>query len=349
MPLRPSQCYYHHVEHGQRDQPARRLNEVAVHLIDAERGENADRPREGPELVFEQRVYEHRFDDTMRQQVDCGELLAADGEMFGRRAQVCGDEIVGVSAELVVRQADDEALNGAGRKHEQQDTADELEEAVQPLEDDANFECDVDLGTCHGLETISRSRLPARCRTTPQLVLIETPWCPPGRWVNSRNSLGYHALGDLAFKLPYTYDISASDYDRLAGLLDVPNRGSGHGGSSPRGPGQRAREWRRRRRLLGERRGRPRADPEARPAAAAATRRAAQRRGDRVRRPLAAGRYHSSHCPSRHLATRDRGAFRATRCCARSSADSDGAPDAVRSHRRAPARPRHHRRTRRKA
>src|SRR3989441_6143782 len=123
MPLRPSQCYYHHVEHGQRDQPARRLNEVAVHLIDTERGENADRPREGPELVFEQRVYQHRFDDAMRQQVDCGELLAADGEMLGRGPQVGGDEIVGVSAELVVRQADDEALNRAGRKHEQQDAA----------------------------------------------------------------------------------------------------------------------------------------------------------------------------------------------------------------------------------
>src|SRR6266511_3067494 len=35
-----------------------------------------------------------------------------------------------------------------------------------------------------------------------------------------------------------------ASYDRLAGLLDVPNRGSGHGGGSPRGPGQRAREWR---------------------------------------------------------------------------------------------------------
>src|SRR2546422_6430372 len=67
--------------------------------------------------------------------------------MFGRRTQVCGDEVVGVSAELVLRQTDDEALNRAGRKHQQQDAADELEEAVQPLEDDANFEGDVELGT----------------------------------------------------------------------------------------------------------------------------------------------------------------------------------------------------------
>src|SRR5712691_1461744 len=185
--------------------------------------------------------------------------------------------------------------------------------------------------------------------TTPQLGLIEPPAAPAWDGVSWRNSLGYHALGDLAFKLPYTCDISASDYDHLAGLLDVPDRGSGHGGGSPRGPGQRAREWRRHRRLLGERRRRPRADPEARSAAAAASRRAAQRRGDRVRRPLAARRCHSPHRPSRHLASRDRGAFRATRCCARRSADSDRAPDAVRAHRRAATRPRHDRRTRRKA
>src|SRR3989442_333236 len=153
MPFRQGQCDHDHIENRQRDQPARRLNEVAVHLIDTERGENADRPREGPELVFEQRVYQHRFDDSMRQQVDSADLLAADAEMLGRRAQVGGDEIVGVSTELVVRQADDEALNRAGRKHEQQDAADELEEAVQPLEDDANFEGDVEIGARQGLPT----------------------------------------------------------------------------------------------------------------------------------------------------------------------------------------------------
>src|SRR5882762_5157703 len=117
--------------------------------------------------------------------------------------------------------------------------------------------------------------------------------------------------------------LGEATYDRLAGRLDVPNRGSGHGGGSPRGPRQRAREWRPGGRVLGERRRRARADPEARPAAAAVARRAAQRRGDRIRRPLAARRSHSPDRPSRPFGWPDRGGRRASRNSA------TPAPDAV--------------------
>jgi len=85
----------------------------------------------------------------VRQQIDRREQLAPDGELFGRRAQVRGDEVVGVFAELVVRQTDDEVLNRAGREDQQQRAADQLEEAVEPLEDDADFERDVKLGACY--------------------------------------------------------------------------------------------------------------------------------------------------------------------------------------------------------
>ena len=84
----------------------------------------------------------------MRQQIDRREQLAADGEMFGRRAQVRGDEVIGVFAQLVVREADDEVLNRAGREGQQQRAADQLEEPVEPLEEDADFERDVELGAC---------------------------------------------------------------------------------------------------------------------------------------------------------------------------------------------------------
>ena len=60
-----------------------------------------------------------------------------------------GDEVVGVFAELVVRQTNDEVLNRAGREDQQQRAADQLEEAVEPLEDDADFECDVELRACY--------------------------------------------------------------------------------------------------------------------------------------------------------------------------------------------------------
>ncbi len=82
----------------------------------------------------------------MRQQIDRREQLATDGEMFGRRAQLRRDEVVGVFAQLVVREADDEVLNRAGREGQQQGAADQLEEAVKPLEDDADFERDVEFG-----------------------------------------------------------------------------------------------------------------------------------------------------------------------------------------------------------
>ena len=125
------------------------MHEVAIDLVDAEGGEDADRPWERPQLVFDQRIDQDRFDEAVRQQIDRREQLAPDGELFGRRAQVRGDEVVGVFAELVVRQTDDEVLNRAGREDQQQRAADQLEEAVEPLEDDADFERDVKLGACY--------------------------------------------------------------------------------------------------------------------------------------------------------------------------------------------------------
>src|SRR5438034_381905 len=105
------------------------------------------------------------------------EQLGADGEMFGRRTQVRRDEVVRVLAELVVRQANDEPLDRAWREDQQEKAADQLEEAVQPLEDDTDFEGDVEPEARHGL----LSPLPAQPCTTPQLVLIEAPPHPSKR------------------------------------------------------------------------------------------------------------------------------------------------------------------------
>jgi len=51
-----------------------------------------------------------------------------------------------------------------------------------------------------------------------------------------RNSQGYKALGIWSSNCLDFGILSASDYDYLAGLLDVPNRGSGHGGGGARVP-----------------------------------------------------------------------------------------------------------------
>src|SRR3989442_717236 len=132
--------------------------------------------------------------------------------MFGRRTQVCGDEVVGVSAELVVRQADDEALDRAGRKHQQQDAANELEEAVQPLEDDANFEGDVEFRTRHGDELTPR---PSRLRS-PHVGSVKRyqVLSSPMHWIVQRARA-------IAFVVVPFFGVSAQTPARLE-LYDIP-------------------------------------------------------------------------------------------------------------------------------
>ena len=67
-------------------------------------------------------------------------------------------EFVKQRLELVVRQADDEVLNRAGREEQQQRAADQLEEAVEPLEDDADFERDVKFRACYLVPPSSAAR-----------------------------------------------------------------------------------------------------------------------------------------------------------------------------------------------
>src|SRR5467141_653582 len=99
--------------------------------------------------------------------------------MVGRGAQMCGDEVGGVSAELVLCQTDDEALQRAGRKHQQERAANQLEEAVQPFEDDTDFEGSVNLGTRHRSSHRVWGYLLTN-DTTPN-TSSPHPWAPPPR------------------------------------------------------------------------------------------------------------------------------------------------------------------------
>src|SRR5207244_2004143 len=96
---------------------------------------------------------------AMLQQAHRRERLAPHGEMVGRGAQRGGDEVVGVATELVMGQPDDEALNRARRKEQQERAADQLEEPVQPLEDHADFEGHVELGALVHPVSIAPARL----------------------------------------------------------------------------------------------------------------------------------------------------------------------------------------------
>src|SRR6266850_2352825 len=95
--------------------------------------------------------------------------------MIGRGAQVGGDEVVGVATELVMSQPDDEALNRARREEQQERSADQLEEAGQPLEDDTDFEGDVELGAlAHPVSRHHRAK-PSTAASSPGLPTICSP------------------------------------------------------------------------------------------------------------------------------------------------------------------------------
>ena len=83
----------------------------------------------------------------MRQQVDRREELGAVTQVARGLAQMGSDEVARVLTELVLGQSHHEILQRARPYPEQDETADQLKEAVDPLEDDANLERDVDFGT----------------------------------------------------------------------------------------------------------------------------------------------------------------------------------------------------------
>ncbi len=95
--------------------------------------------------------------------------------MIDRRTKVRRDEVVRVVAEFVVRQANDEPLDRAGREDQQEKAADQLEEAVQPLEDDTDFEGDVEPEARHRLPYLRFPRSLAQPHTSCSLRARHTP------------------------------------------------------------------------------------------------------------------------------------------------------------------------------
>src|SRR6266513_1977708 len=77
------------------------------------------------------------------------------------------NEVVRVFTELVLGQPGHEVLNRARPHPEQENTAEQFEEAVDPLEDDANLERDVNFGTRHARVYTGYNRVMARDAGTP--------------------------------------------------------------------------------------------------------------------------------------------------------------------------------------
>src|SRR5207247_2346414 len=155
-PLGPCQEDDRHIQNGEGDEPRRGLHDVAVDLVDAERGEHADRPRERPQLFPQQRIDEDAFHDAMRRQIDGGEALVLWRDVLRDGG--------------VMREMNDKFANRARREDEQQNATDQLEQSVQTFENDADLESDVNPGA-HPALVHSVSSHVCPMRSWPKL------WC----------------------------------------------------------------------------------------------------------------------------------------------------------------------------
>jgi len=76
----------------------------------------------------------------VRQEIDGGEELRIGRKRARELAQVRRDEIVRILEELALRQGGDDLLDRGRRHPEKHEAADQLEQAIDPFEDDADLE-----------------------------------------------------------------------------------------------------------------------------------------------------------------------------------------------------------------
>ena len=75
----------------------------SVDLINAERAEDADGQRIGPEFVHPKKSGKHRFYQSVREQINGREKWIAVREFFGGMKQVRRDEIVRIARKFMLK------------------------------------------------------------------------------------------------------------------------------------------------------------------------------------------------------------------------------------------------------
>ena len=128
------------VEGGQQDQGDGVSEAVAVQLVTDERYQEDQRRRVCPELVSKQPDDQEDLHCPVEQQIDRAELLGRSRKTMDGMDQVIGDDVVRVLRQFVLGQKGDDLIQGLLADEKQQDPPDNLEDAIDSLQEDADSE-----------------------------------------------------------------------------------------------------------------------------------------------------------------------------------------------------------------
>ena len=145
--------------------------------------------------VPKQRALVHDLHCAKGEEIDRPEGLGVV-EIGGEAKQVVGDEVVRVLGELGAGESDGEGVQRVGGDDEEQDPADDLDDAIDALEDDADVEGPVEDATLlgrvvrrlrhldrfaviNGRSGVSRSRSSKGTKTRGAIVLTSIAVPPP--------------------------------------------------------------------------------------------------------------------------------------------------------------------------
>src|SRR5690349_11220795 len=145
----PRKPNHNGVEEGQHDQIPRVGERVPVHLVGGEEPKDSYRRRVGPEPPLQQSRDQCQLGDSMGQQVNGAKQLAPSRQSLAQRDEITGDEIMWISAQLVLCELSDQRAQVGGTDGEQQEAANNLEHTIETLEAYSDLEGSVESARLH--------------------------------------------------------------------------------------------------------------------------------------------------------------------------------------------------------
>jgi len=129
------------IDDRQHEEERGRIAEEEVQLGECEEEEDAARDRIGPESLAPERSDDAHLDEPVHEQIGRGEELLMGGKPLEEVQQRVREEVLRILMELFTQQHLEEPVQGCGREEEQQRPAEQLEDTVDELDEDACFEC----------------------------------------------------------------------------------------------------------------------------------------------------------------------------------------------------------------
>lgn len=112
----------------------------AEDLVNAEAAENDDHQRIGPKAARPKGNDQNQLGDSVREQKNASEELAAAGKVASHGDEMAGDEIVAVVGWIVIAEGLDQAFAMRRGDEPDEDAAKGLDQAVEGLQGESDFE-----------------------------------------------------------------------------------------------------------------------------------------------------------------------------------------------------------------